>query len=78
MPKNVYRYFLLLIIKCTILTGKAFKPKAEPKKKMTEDEAKEDTEWDDLLKEASEEELVDLAGKTCVFILLVLITRNEP
>lgn len=45
---------------------------------MTEDEAKEDTEWDDLLKEASEEELVDLAGKTCVFILLVLITRNEP
>lgn len=29
---------------------------------MTEDEAKEDTEWDDLLKEASEEELVDLAG----------------
>lgn len=42
--------------------GKAFKPKQEPKKKMTEDEAKEDTEWDDLLKEASEEELVDLAA----------------
>lgn len=42
--------------------GKEFKPKEEPKREMTEEQQKEETEWDDLLKEASEEELVDLAA----------------
>lgn len=43
---------------------------------MTEDEAKEDTEWDDLLKEASEEELVDLAGNTRFFTFNKIIRKD--
>ena len=45
-----------------LLIGKEFKAKEETKKEMTEEQQKDESEWDDLLKEASEEELVDLAG----------------
>lgn len=45
-----------------LLIGKEFTPKEEPKREMTEEQQKVESEWDDLLKEASEEELVDLAG----------------
>lgn len=39
-----------------------FKPKEEEKIQINDDEAVE-TEWDEVLKQATEEELVDLAGK---------------
>ncbi|XP_060075182.1 tropomodulin-1-like [Ylistrum balloti] len=41
--------------------GKIYKPKEEPKVEVHEDEAIQ-TEWDDILAGASEEELVDLAA----------------
>jgi len=42
--------------------GKIWKPKDETKQQMHDDDDV-NTEWDDILKEATEEELVDLAGK---------------
>ena len=39
-----------------------WKPKEQPKPK-TKEEEQIDTEWDEVLKQASEEELVDLAGR---------------
>ncbi len=42
-----------------------WKPKEEEKIKLNEDESV-DTEWDEVLKQATEEELVDLAGKICL------------
>jgi tropomodulin len=43
-----------------LFAGKVWKPKEEPK---TEEEEKHlETEWDDILTAASEEELVDLAA----------------
>ncbi|XP_069102435.1 tropomodulin-1-like isoform X1 [Argopecten irradians] len=41
--------------------GKVYKPKEEPKAQIHEDESVQ-TEWDDILAEATEEELVDLAA----------------
>ncbi|KAK3096233.1 hypothetical protein FSP39_024800 [Pinctada imbricata] len=43
------------------IRGKVWKPKEEPKAKINDDESV-DTEWDAILNEASEEELVDLAA----------------
>ena len=49
-------FFLLLCV------GKVWKPKDEEKvHQSAEDEAIE-TEWDEVLQQATEEELVDLAG----------------
>ena len=39
-----------------------WKPKEEEKIKLNDDDSI-DTEWDEVLKQATEEELVDLAGK---------------
>ena len=50
-----------------IIIGKVFKPK-EASDDQTKEEAADETEWDDVLKQATEEELVDLAGK-------IIITR---
>ena len=41
--------------------GKVWKPKEEEKVQINEDE-KVETEWDEVLAQATEEELVDLAG----------------
>lgn len=41
-------------------SGKIYKPKEEPRSK--EEEQHLETEWDDILTQASEEELVDLAA----------------
>ena len=51
-----------------VFVGKVWKPKEEEKVQINEDEATE-TEWDDVLKQATEEELVDLAGKTGILSL---------
>jgi len=47
-----------------MLLGKVWKPKEQPKSeaKAFDDDISE-TEWDAALKEATEEELVDLAGE---------------
>ena len=45
-------------------SGKVWKAKEQPKEQVNED-ATVETEWDDILTAASEEELVDLAGKYC-------------
>ena len=42
--------------------GKVWKPKEEEKVQINEDE-KVETEWDEVLAQATEEELVDLAGR---------------
>ena len=44
-----------------LLLGKVWKPKEQEKIQINEDEAV-DTEWDEVLANATEEELVDLAG----------------
>ena len=44
------------------MTGKVWKPKEEEKIMLDDDESVS-TEWDDVLAQATEEELVDLAGK---------------
>jgi len=41
--------------------GKVWKPKEEEKIQINEDD-KVETEWDEVLAQATEEELVDLAG----------------
>jgi len=41
--------------------GKVWKPKEEEKVQINEDD-KVETEWDEVLAQATEEELVDLAG----------------
>ena len=45
-----------------VYSGKVWTPKEEEKITINEDEDV-DTEWDDILAKATEEELVDLAGK---------------
>ena len=44
------------------VSARPWKPKEQAKPKTKEQE-EIDTEWDDVLKQASEEELVDLAGR---------------
>jgi len=44
-----------------VAAGKVWKPKEEEKVQINEDE-KVETEWDEVLAQATEEELVDLAG----------------
>ena len=53
-----------MLINSSSSPGKVWKPK-EPEKVTvgrTEDEVAIETEWDEALQEATEEELVDLAG----------------
>jgi len=45
----------------TVTVGKVWKPKEEEKIQIHEDD-KVQTEWDEVLAQATEEELVDLAG----------------
>ena len=44
-----------------MFAGKVWKPKAQEKIQINDDDDVE-TEWDDVLANATEEELVDLAG----------------
>jgi len=44
-----------------LIPGKVWKPKEEEKVQINEDD-KVETEWDEVLAQATEEELVDLAG----------------
>jgi len=50
--------------------GKVWKPKEEEKVQINEDE-KVETEWDEVLAQATEEELVDLAGLHLFCVLIV-------
>ena len=49
-----------------------WKPKEEEKVQINEDE-KVETEWDEVLAQATEEELVDLAGTVLVLCMSVLV-----
>lgn len=49
-----------------MMLGKKYEPKEEEKPPVTE-EVSIETEWDDVLAQATEEELVDLAGKRIIF-----------
>ena len=40
-----------------------YKPKEPEKVKLHDDDEDVETEWDDVLQQATEEELVDLAGR---------------
>ena len=55
-----------MITQCPVPTGKVWKPKEEEKIQIHDDEETA-TEWDEVLRTATEEELVDLAGK-CFFL----------
>ena len=61
----------------TVSVGKVWKPKEEEKVQINEDD-KVETEWDEVLAQATEEELVDLAGleftATTLLLLLLSIT----
>jgi len=48
-------------VSATVPVGKVWKPKEEEKVQINEDD-KVETEWDEVLAQATEEELVDLAG----------------
>lgn len=50
------------------VSGKIFKPKEEVKTQVNDDESVE-TEWDEALAAATEEELVDLAG-ACMHVCI--------
>lgn len=56
-----------------MFSGKKFIPKEQEKTSINDDDltGKIDTEWDEILATASEEELVDLAGEY-VPVLIVL------
>jgi len=56
---RVFAWFARLLLCCD--AGKVWKPKEEEKVQINEDE-KVETEWDEVLAQATEEELVDLAG----------------
>ena len=49
-----------------MIVGKVWKPKEEEKVQINEDD-KVETEWDEVLAQATEEELVDLAGMSGIF-----------
>ena len=57
-------------IECCVNPGKVWKPKEEEKVQINEDE-KVETEWDEVLAQATEEELVDLAGLPLFCVLIV-------
>lgn len=44
------------------ISGKKWEPKEEVKPAVQDDDVPLETEWDDVLAQATEEELVDLAG----------------
>ena len=48
------------------LSGKIWKPKEQPRVEINDD-IQIDTEWDEVLASATEEELVDLAGMSILF-----------
>ena len=52
---------ILMIILYMNWSGKVWKPKEEEKVNSSGDPV--ETEWDEVLQQATEEELVDLAGK---------------
>ena len=54
------------------VSGKIFKPKQEAKAQVNDD-ASVETEWDEALAAATEEELVDLAG-VCVYMCVHVCT----
>lgn len=47
------------------MSGKIWKPKEQPRVEINDD-IQLDTEWDEVLASATEEELVDLAGMSLV------------
>lgn len=53
------------------LTGKVYVPKEPPKIESIVDEEVQ-TEWDDILSKATEEELVDLAGMISTYVWFAL------
>lgn len=55
------------------VAGKKFVPK-EPERTRVDDDDAVDTEWDEILSAASEEELVDLAGKLIMIIQQICYT----
>ena len=71
---NITQRAVLLACLCHFCTdpGKVWKPKEEEKVQINEDE-KVETEWDEVLAQATEEELVDLAGIILVSCTPVLV-----
>jgi hypothetical protein len=56
--------------------GKVWKPKEEEKVQINEDD-KVETEWDEVLAQATEEELVDLAGLLRFFFSAVNMKKKK-
>lgn len=56
-----------------MMLGKKYEPKEEDKPPVTDDVPIE-TEWDDVLAQATEEELVDLAGKEILFFYNMILS----
>ena len=54
-------------------SGKVFVPKEPPKVESVVEEDVQ-TEWDDILSKATEEELVDLAGKESFFLFFFFVS----
>jgi hypothetical protein len=60
-----------------VVVGKVWKPKEEEKVQVNDDE-KVETEWDEVLAQATEEELVDLAGLSrFLFFCIVNIGKDS-
>ena len=51
------------------ISAKPWKPKEQPKPVATGKDDDFETEWDDVLQQASEEELVDLAGNYLPYLV---------
>lgn len=65
--------FAPLVHNCDRFAGKVWKKKEE-KTKLHEDDALE-TEWDEVLATATEEDLVDLAGEYFILYLIIFFSR---
>ena len=60
------RAFVCVCVCVCVSTGKKFVPKEQERTVVNEDDEAVETEWDEILMAASEEELVDLAGESAV------------
>ena len=54
----------MIFVLC-VSEGKKFVPKEQERTVVNDDDEAVETEWDEILTAASEEELVDLAGESC-------------